>query len=140
MDLAAIGDPAEDARLIEVAQDFGERVGIPVRLESLTSGRELLLAVDREALAAAVAERLRQRDDVTSVEVADPPRSGRRPASPRLDGRVRAGQRFRRDGRERAARGARASARRRPGALEIEAGCSRRPRTGRCSRSIWTRS
>jgi hypothetical protein len=85
MDLATIGNPTEDARLVELAQDFGERIGIPVRLESLTSGRELLLAVDRDALAAAVAARLRQREGVTSVEVADPTTgAGGEPASPRL--------------------------------------------------------
>jgi hypothetical protein len=80
MDLATIGQPAEDARLNEIARAFGERIGIPVRLENLTSGRELLLAVDQERLAAALAERLRQRDDVRSVEVADPAEAG----APRL--------------------------------------------------------
>jgi hypothetical protein len=85
MDLAAIGNPTEDARLVELARDFGERIGIPVRLESLTSGRELLLAVDRYTLAATVAARLRQREGVTSVEVADPATgAGGAPASPRL--------------------------------------------------------
>jgi hypothetical protein len=85
MDLATIGDPAEDARLVELARDFGQRIGVPVRLESLTSGRELLLAVDRDALAAAVAERLRQREGVTSVAVAEPTTGpGGEPASPRL--------------------------------------------------------
>jgi hypothetical protein len=85
MDLATIGDPAQDARLVELAQDFGERIGVPVRLESLTSGRELLLAVDRDAVAAAVAARLRQREGVTSVEVAEPTTgAGGEPASPRL--------------------------------------------------------
>lgn len=79
MNLAAIADPAEDARLIAVAQNLGERIGIPLRLESLTSGRELLLAVDYQALAAALAERLRQRDDVTGVEVADTARDGEAP-------------------------------------------------------------
>lgn len=79
MNLAAIADPAADARLIELAQDLGERIGIPLRLESLTSGRELLLAVDYQALAAALAERLRQRDDVTGVEVADGARDGEAP-------------------------------------------------------------
>ncbi|MGH6906049.1 MAG: hypothetical protein ACREIR_25290, partial [Geminicoccaceae bacterium] len=85
MDLATIGDPAEDARLVELAQDFGERIGVPVRLESLTSGRELLLAVDRDALAAAVAARLRQREGVTRVAVAAPTTGpGGEPAAPRL--------------------------------------------------------
>jgi hypothetical protein len=85
MDLATIGDPAQDARLVELAQDFGERIGVPVRLESLTSGWELLLAVDRDAVAAAVAARLRQREGVTSVEVAESTTgSGGEPASPRL--------------------------------------------------------
>ena len=46
MDLAASADPAADPRLIEVARAFGARIGIPLRLKSLTSGRELLLAVD----------------------------------------------------------------------------------------------
>src|SRR5262245_8403004 len=41
LDLAATSDPAEDPRLNEVAQAFGSRIGIPVRLEGLTSGREL---------------------------------------------------------------------------------------------------
>lgn len=81
MDLAAIGDPTEDTRLNEIAEAFGERIGVPVRLESLTSGRELLLAVDHEALAVALAERLRQRDDVISAEVAD---SGNGTKAPRL--------------------------------------------------------
>jgi hypothetical protein len=72
MDLAAIADPAGDARLVELAQELGERIGIPLRLASLTSGRELLLEVDHQALASALAEALRQRDDVTGVEVLDP--------------------------------------------------------------------
>jgi hypothetical protein len=72
MDLSAIADPAGDARLIQVARDFGERVGIPLLLESLTSGRELLLAVDHQGLAVALAERLRQRDDITAVAMAEP--------------------------------------------------------------------
>ena len=69
IDLAAIANPARDDRVLEVARDFGERIGIPLRLESLTSGRELLLAVDHQALGTALAERLRQRDGVTGVEV-----------------------------------------------------------------------
>lgn len=72
MDLAAIADPAGDARLVELARQLGERIGIPLRLESLTSGRELLLEVDHQALAGALAEALRQRDDVAGVEVLDP--------------------------------------------------------------------
>jgi hypothetical protein len=72
MDLAAIADPAEDPRLIEVARDFGARIGLPLRLKGLTSGRELLLALDYRALASALAEGLRQRGDITGVEVTDP--------------------------------------------------------------------
>jgi hypothetical protein len=79
MDLAAIDDPAEDARLVEIAQAFGERIGIPLRLESLTSGRELLLAVDHEALAALAVARLRERDGVIEAAVVD-----QGPGSPRL--------------------------------------------------------
>lgn len=79
MNLAAIGDPAEDARVVGVAQDFSQRIGIPLRLERLTSGRELLLAVDHQALASALAERLRQREDVTGAEVADPGSAGEAP-------------------------------------------------------------
>ena len=121
MDLATIGDPAQDARLVELAQDFGERIGVPVRLESLTSGRELLLAVDRDALAAAVAARLRQREGVTSVEVAEPTTgAGGEPASPRLTVGLEPGSpfaaRLARESRSRAG----ASARRRPG----RAGCA----------------
>jgi hypothetical protein len=80
IDLATIGAPAGDARLSEIARALGERIGVPLRLENLTSGRELLLAIDREKLAAAVAERLRRRADVQGVEVADPTGS----AGPRL--------------------------------------------------------
>src|SRR5690606_17627267 len=69
MDLAAVTDPAGDAQLAVIARDLGERIGMPLFLESLTSGRELLLALDRGALLGALAERLRQRDDVARVEV-----------------------------------------------------------------------
>lgn len=69
MNLAAIAEPVGDTRLVEVARGLGERIGIPLRLESLTSGRELLLAVDHQALTSVLAERLRQRDGVTGVEV-----------------------------------------------------------------------
>jgi hypothetical protein len=79
MDLAAIAEPAADPRLIEVAGDFGARIGLPLRLEGLTSGRELLLAVDYLALASALAARLRQRDDITGVEVMRPASEERTP-------------------------------------------------------------
>jgi hypothetical protein len=79
MDLAAIAEPAEDPRLIEVARDFGARIGIPLRLQGLTSGRELLLAVDYLALASALAEGLRQRGDITGVEVVRPASEERTP-------------------------------------------------------------
>ena len=69
MDLAAVTDPAGDAQLAAIARDLGERIGMPLSLESLTSGRELLLALDREALLSTLAEHLRQRDDVARVEV-----------------------------------------------------------------------
>src|SRR5690606_23753660 len=45
MDLAAVVDPAGDAQLAAIARDLGERIGMPLSLESLTSGRELLLAL-----------------------------------------------------------------------------------------------
>lgn len=79
IDLAAVADPAGDARLVAVARELGERIGIPLSLESLTSGRELLLALDQEALLGALAERLRRRDDVDSVEVTDPAGEGEGP-------------------------------------------------------------
>ena len=79
LDLATVENPAEDARLLEIARRFGERIGVPLRLERLTSGRELLLAVDHEALAATAARRLRQRDDVIRVAV-----SGSDTEAPRL--------------------------------------------------------
>jgi hypothetical protein len=82
MDLAAIADPAEDPRLIEVARDFGARIGLPLRLKGLTSGRELLLAVDYRALASALADGLRRRGDITGVELM-PPASEER--APRLE-------------------------------------------------------
>ena len=64
--LSAIADPAGDARLIQVARDFGERVGIPLLLESLTSGRELLLAVDQQGW------RLRLRSACVSATTSPP--------------------------------------------------------------------
>lgn len=79
MNLAAIAEPVGDTRLVEVARGLGERIGIPLRLESLTSGRELLLAVDHQALTSVLAERLRQRDGVTGVEVLQRPGHERAP-------------------------------------------------------------
>jgi hypothetical protein len=79
MDLTAIADPAEDPRLIEVARDFGARIGFPLRLQSLTSGRELLLALDYQQLARALADGLRQRADVTGVELMPPASEERTP-------------------------------------------------------------
>jgi hypothetical protein len=97
MDLAAIADPAGDPRLTEVARDFGARIGFPLRLQGLTSGRELLLALDYRALASALAEGLRQRGDSGG----DAPGQRGTGAAPR--GRVREGQRVRQDGRKRTA-------------------------------------
>ena len=91
MDLSAIADPAGDARLIQVARDFGERIGIPLLLESLTSGRELLLAVDQQGLAVALAERLRLRDDITAVAMAEPASAG---GAPRLEVEFEPGSAF----------------------------------------------
>jgi hypothetical protein len=82
LDLGAIADPAGDVRLTEVARELGERIGVPLRLESLTSGRELLLGIDYRQLAGALAERLRGRADIASVAVADP---GRADEAPRLE-------------------------------------------------------
>lgn len=74
LDLGAIADPAGDVRLTEVARRLGERVGVPLRLESLTSGRELLLGIDYRQLASALAEGLRRRADIASAAVTDPGR------------------------------------------------------------------
>ena len=92
MDLAAIADPAADARLIEVARDFGARIGIPLRLEGLTSGRELLLAVDYRGLAsrargaAASARRHHRREVMATGE--------RRNGAPRLEVEFEPGSAF----------------------------------------------
>jgi hypothetical protein len=69
IDLAAVSDPTGDRRLLEIARAWGERLGVPLRVEGLTSGRELLFAIDQEALAAVVAERLGQREGVIDAEV-----------------------------------------------------------------------
>jgi hypothetical protein len=76
LDLEAIDDPTGDARLLEIAHDLGERFGVPLRLEGLTSGRELLLAIDREAVMATAAERLAKRLGVTGVERLEPTEPG----------------------------------------------------------------
>lgn len=67
--LQAIQDQPGQSRIFaDFAAALGGEIGTPIRIASVTSGRELVVAVDVAAITAAVVAGLRRRPDVVRVE------------------------------------------------------------------------
>ena len=71
LEAALAGALHEDDAMLGYLADFSNALGIPVRAQRLTSGREVLLEVDRDALSAALVELLRRDRDPESVRPVD---------------------------------------------------------------------
>jgi uncharacterized protein YcbX len=54
--------------LHEIAQTLSEQIDMPVSVKRVTSGEELIVSVDSEALMAELTKRLQERDDVEYVQ------------------------------------------------------------------------
>ncbi len=59
---------AAEAHLQPLAQSLSEQINIPLTITRATSGQEVILAVDRDALMAELMERLQQRSDIEYVQ------------------------------------------------------------------------
>ena len=59
---------AAEAHLQPLAQSLSEQINIPLTITQVTSGQEVILAVDRDALVVELMDRLQQRSDIEYVQ------------------------------------------------------------------------
>ena len=73
VDQAIVGELQDDPRLNSLIRELGNAHSTPIRPAQLTSGREVLISIDFQALVENILRRLRGRDEVRSANIVESP-------------------------------------------------------------------
>ncbi len=74
-------DPAEDPKLTAYVDEVGESLSVPLAVSQVTSGGEVLLAIDVAALVEDALKRIRRLEGIADARTLPPPEDGVQPTA-----------------------------------------------------------